>query len=179
VTDDDTTQPSPAPERTDIPAAWDERTSLLTLLEYTRATARYKCENLAEEHARAAPLPTSPLMTISGLVNHMRWVEYSWIDVVFFGGEDEGPWTKEDPDREFSVALDHPLEQVLAEYKQLADEHDAKLLAVGLDAPARRKLKNGDHPTLRWIILHLIEENARHNGHIDILRELADGVTGD
>lgn len=165
--------------RTDIPRAWDERTSLLTLLEYTRATARYKCENLAEEHARSAPLPASPLMTISGLVNHLRWVEYSWIDVVFFGGEDEGPWTEEEPDREFSIALDQPLGQVLAEYRQLADVHDAKLAEFDLDTRAQRRLKNGDHPTLRWIILHLIEENARHNGHIDILREMADGVTGD
>lgn len=174
------TAPAPdKPERTDIPTSWDERASLMTLLRYTRATARYKCENLTEEHAREAPLPNSPLMTVSGVVNHMRWVEYSWIDVVFFGGEDEGPWTEQDPDREFSVALEHPLEQVLAEYDELAETHDAKLAGIDLDTHAQRRLRNGDHPTLRWILLHLIEENARHNGHLDILREMADGTTGD
>ena len=185
MTDNENAQPAPTapeserPERTDIPTTWDERTSLMTLLKYTRATARHKCEKLAEEHAREAPLPSSPLMTISGVVNHMRWVEYSWIDVVFFGGEDEGPWTKQDPDREFSIALEYPLEQVLTEYEQLADVHDARLAGISLDTHAQRRLRNGDHPTLRWILLHLIEENARHNGHLDILREMADGTTGD
>jgi len=185
VTDNENTPAAPTapapdkPERTDIPTSWDERASLMTLLRYTRATARYKCEDLTEEHAREAPLPNSPLMTVSGVVNHMRWVEYSWIDVVFFGGEDEGPWTEQDPDREFSVALEHPLEQVLAEYDELAETHDAKLAGIDLDTHAQRRLRNGDHPTLRWILLHLIEENARHNGHLDILREMADGTTGD
>jgi uncharacterized damage-inducible protein DinB len=149
------------------------------MLEYTRATAKYKCENLSAEHARAAPLPGSPLMTIAGVVNHMRWVEHSWIDSRFFGGPDEGPWTDEDPDREFRIAVDIPLEQVVAEYEQTAREHDAKLVGVDLDTRAKKPLRSGEYPTLRWILLHLIEENARHNGHLDILRETADGVTGD
>jgi uncharacterized damage-inducible protein DinB len=167
------------PQRTDVPTAWDERTGLLTLLRYTRATAKYKCENLAAENARLAPLPGSPLMTIAGVVNHMRWVEHAWIDSTFFGGEDQGPWTDEDPDREFRIAVDYPIEQVIAEYEQTAREHDAKLDGVDLDTRAKKGLRDGEYPTLRWILLHLIEENARHNGHLDILRELADGVTGD
>ncbi|HKO84396.1 MAG TPA: DUF664 domain-containing protein, partial [Actinomycetota bacterium] len=60
--------------RTDIPAGWDERTILTTFLDYVRATVHAKCEDLAEADARHAPLSTSPLMTLAGLVNHLRWV---------------------------------------------------------------------------------------------------------
>jgi hypothetical protein len=86
------------------------------MLDYTRATVRAKCDGLSDGKARHAPLATPPPTTISGLVSHVRWVEYSWFEVVFFGNEDQGPWTEDDPDR--------------------------------------------------------------HNGHLDILREMADGVTG-
>ena len=58
--------------RTDIPASWDERSVLTTFLDYVRATVHAKCEHLAEADARRAPLPTSPLMTLAGLVNHLR-----------------------------------------------------------------------------------------------------------
>lgn len=91
-----------------MPTAWDERTQLTTFLDYARDTARAKCEDLSEADARKAPLPHSPLMTPSGLVNHLRWVEYYWFRVVFLGEEDEGPWTDEDPDREMRIAVDLP-----------------------------------------------------------------------
>lgn len=71
----------------------------------------------------ATPLTTSPLMSIGGVVNHLRWVEHSWIENRFVGV--------------------------------------------------------GEAPTLRWVVLHLVEENARHNGHLDIMRELLDGTVGD
>jgi hypothetical protein len=69
-------------------------------------------------------------------------VEADWIEIRLLDGEDRGPWTGEDPDREMRIAVrDEPV-------------------------------------SLRWILLHLIEETARHNGHLDILRELTDGATG-
>src|SRR5688572_10157298 len=102
-------------ERTDMPASLDERTTLLTMLDYTRRTALAKCEGISDEDARKAPLPGSPLMTVSGVVSHMRWVERSWIDERLLGHEDEGPWTDEDPDREFHYMLDGPLSAVIEE----------------------------------------------------------------
>src|SRR2546429_8181658 len=63
--------------RTDVPTAWDERTVLTTLLDYTRATVHAKREGLSEEKPRKAPLPLSPLMTTSGLASHAKWVGYS------------------------------------------------------------------------------------------------------
>ena len=91
--------------RTDIPAGWDERTVLTTFLDYVRTTVHAKWEHLTEDDARRAPLPSSPLMTLAGLVNHLRWVEYYWFQVMLLGEEDHGPWTEEDPDREMRIAV--------------------------------------------------------------------------
>ncbi|GAA3830540.1 DinB family protein [Streptomyces coacervatus] len=164
--------------RTDTPSAWDERTQLVTFLDYARDTARAKCDGVSEEGARTAPLPGSPLMTLSGLINHLRWVEYYWFQVVFLGEEDEGPWTDEDPDREMRIAVDIALADLLLEYEQQSAPYRELVAAHDLDARAKRPVGDLDHRDLRWILLHLIEETARHNGHLDILRELIDGTTG-
>lgn len=117
-------------------------------------------------------------MTPSGLVNHLRWVEYYWFRVVFLGEEDEGPWTDEDPDREMRIAVDLPLAQVLDEYAEHAERHRTLVAGHDLGTKAQGATGDGRHVDLRWILLHLIEETARHNGHLDILRELIDGKTG-
>lgn len=165
--------------RTDIPPTGDERASLVALLDYVRDTARMKCEGVSAEDARAAPLPGSPLMTLCGLISHLRWVEHWWFDVIFLGGEDRGPWTDEDPDREMRIAVDIPLADLLADYATDSARHGELVAARSLDDIAERPIRDGRRMNLRWILLHLIEETARHNGHLDILRELADGTTGD
>jgi len=165
--------------RTDTPDAWDERSTLLAMLQYTRDTAAEKCRGLAEEHVGSAPLPTSPLMTLGGVVNHLRWVEHSWIENRFVGGPDLGPWTDEEPDREFSLGATTPLATTLEEYAAQAQRTDAIVAGLDLDDLSATPFSSGERPTLRWVLLHLVEENARHNGHLDILRELADGRTGD
>ncbi|WP_333762031.1 DinB family protein [Streptomyces sp. IBSBF 2390] len=164
--------------RTDTPPSWDERTQLTTFLDYARATARAKCEGASPEDARRAPLPGSPLMTLCGLINHLRWVEYYWFQVVFLGEEDEGPWTDEDPDREMRIAVDVPLAQLLAEYEEQSTRYRELVAATDLDAQAKRSMRDDRHPDLRWVLLHLIEETSRHNGHLDVVRELLDGTTG-
>jgi len=165
--------------RTDRPSGWDERSTLLSMFDYTRDTVRAKCEALAAEHTGVAPLTTSPLMTIGGIVSHVRWVEHSWIETRFVDGPDLGPWTDKEPDREFTVGASTPIEQLLDEYDVQRAQTDAIIADLDLDDRSKAPFRSGEHPTLRWVILHLIEENARHNGHLDILREMADGVTGD
>lgn len=163
----------------DVPASWDERAVLTTMLDYVRDTVHAKCAGLADADARSAPLATSPLTTISGLVSHLRWVEQSWIEVTLLGGPDRGPWTEEDPDLEMRIAVEVPIAQLLAEYRAACLRHNELVASLDLDTPSAGDLDWRDEPvTLRWILFHLIEETARHNGHIDILRELADGVTG-
>jgi uncharacterized damage-inducible protein DinB len=163
----------------DIPSSWDERTILTTFLDYARDTVHAKCEGLQDAGARRAPLPGSPLMTISGVVNHLRWVESSWIEATLLGRTIDPPWTDDDPDREFRIALDVPLTQLLGEYRAVCARHRDLVTSLDLDTPSRGTLAWRTEPlTLRWILFHLTEETARHNGHIDILRELADGTRG-
>jgi uncharacterized damage-inducible protein DinB len=163
----------------DVPASWDERTILTTFLDYARDTVHAKCAGLTDENARLARLPGSPLMTIAGLVSHLRWVEDGWIEDTMLGGEVHPPWTDEDPDSEWRIAVEIPLAQLLADYRASCARHREMVSSLDLDTPSKGKLTWRSEPvTLRWILFHLIEETARHNGHIDILRELADGVTG-
>ena len=169
----------PTTERTDLPETQDERSILLTMLDYTRKTAIAKCEGLSDEDARRNVLPTSPMMTMSGLLSHLRWVEYSWIRGRLLGEDDEGPWTDEDPDREFHYRLAEPLSVTIEDYQELARAHDELFTGIELDQVAALTVRGGKEITFRWIVQHLIEENARHNGHLDIMRELIDGSTGD
>ncbi|MFH8881170.1 DinB family protein [Streptomyces californicus] len=162
----------------DTPPAWDERTQLTTFLDYVRGTTRAKCEGISAENARKALLPGSPLMTVSGIVNHLRWVEYYWFQVIFLGEKDLAPMTDEDPDREMRIAVDFPLTQLLDEYAEQSARYRELVAASDLDKRSRGTIRNGLHVDLRWILLHLTEETARHNGHLDILRELLDGTTG-
>jgi uncharacterized damage-inducible protein DinB len=165
--------------RTDEPTSWDERGTLMAMLQYTRDTAAAKCADLAPGLSGAVLVPTSPLTTIGGVVNHMRWVEHSWIENRFVGGPDLGPWTEAEPDKEFSDGATLPLQEVLDGYVEQARRTDAIIAGLELDDRSQTPFRAGAHPTLRWVILHLIEENARHNGHLDVLREMADGVVGD
>ena len=164
--------------RSDLPPAFDDRTMLNTFLDYTRATVRAKCEGLSDADARRALLDTSPLMTVAGLVNHLRWVEYSWFEIDLLGHEDVHPGTAEDPDREMRIALEVPLAQLLDEYDEVCRHNRELAASLDLDTLSVAKMSNGEPVTLRWIMYHLIEETARHNGHLDILRELLDGTTG-
>lgn len=164
--------------RSDTPSTWDERATLLTMLQYTRDTAAAKCRDVDARHAGAAPLATSPLMTMGGVVNHMRWVEHSWLENRFVSGPDLGPWTDDSPDQEFIDGASNTLEQTLLDYVGQAQRTDALIAGLELDDRSAAPLNSGEHPTLRWVLLHLIEENARHNGHLDILREIADGAVG-
>lgn len=167
-------------KRTDLPPSWDERATLTTMLNYARATVHATCENVLEEHARATPLSTSPLVSMSGLVNHLRWVEHHWFEVVFLGGEDEGPLhTEDEPDREMRVAVQEPITELLVKYEARCARYRELVAQYDLHKRAKRPVRDGSYPPLRWILQHLIEETARHNGHLDLLREMADGTIGE
>jgi uncharacterized damage-inducible protein DinB len=172
--------PITASSRTDdIPDRWDERAVLTTMLDYVRDTVHVKCAGLTDKQARRAPLPGSPLTNISSLVSHLRWVEYYWIRVVLLGEEDRTPVTEQDPDAEMRLGLDVPLARLLAEYRASCDQLRELVAPLDLDTQSQGTLSWRREPvTLRWVLMHLIEETARHNGHIDILREMADGATG-
>ena len=111
-------------------------------------------------------------------MSHLRWTEYFWFRMIFLGEEDHGPWTEDGPDRELRVGLDKPLADLLADYEAQWEPYRRLVAETDLDQRSVGTPSSGEHVTLRWILLHLIEETARHNGHLDLLREMADGVRG-
>lgn len=161
------------------PGDADERTQLVGWLDLQRSFVRMKCKDLSEEDAHRKVLPTSPLMTVAGIVAHLRWVEYSWfhLDLLGIPETDQTPWTKSDhPDAEM-VVDDIPLAQLLDEYDEECARSNAIVAKHSLD-DMERGPHNLDHPgSVRHILCHMIEETARHLGHLDIIRELLDGHT--
>lgn len=164
--------------RTDDPNAPDERSTLLAMLDYVRDTAVFKVDGMTEEDFHRAPLQTSPMTTPATLLNHLRWVEAFWFEEVMAGTDIGAPWTEEDSDGEMTEALTMDLAAVLAAYAAQRKTSDAAIAALDLDDVAVNDPGKVQH-NLRWIVLHLIEETARHNGHLDLLREMADGSVGD
>jgi uncharacterized damage-inducible protein DinB len=156
----------------------DERTALFEKLDFHRATVHKKCEGLSVVDAHRSCLP-SPLMTIAGMVSHLRWVEHSWFEVCLLGRPNRGPWTDDGhPDVEMMVD-DVPLSRLLDEYEAQCAESRRIVADLDLDVCEMAPPEPDRAASLRWILLHMIEETARHNGHLDVMREFADGVTGE
>lgn len=154
----------------------DEREQLAGFLDFLRATAVWKATGLTDEQARR-PLVASRLTAVGPLLSHLREVEHYWFAVVLDG--QENTWAerlKSDPDVEFRVALDIPLARLIAEYE--AECAASRRVAAGLDLDATGT-RRGEPVNLRWILIHMIEETARHVGHLDLLRENIDGQTGE
>ncbi len=151
----------------------DERTTLLGFLQHQRDLVAWKLRDAPDEVLRAVSTPTG--LTLHGAVRHLEHVERSWFREVF-AGETDLPyaWTDEDPDGELHVPPDITMAQLLADYAEESRRCDAVIAAASLDAVSVRR-----GFSLRWILLHLIEETSRHLGHIDLLREQADGSVGD
>ena len=163
--------------RTDNASAPDERSTVLSMLTYVRETAIFKVRGLSEVGGHAAPVTTSPLTTPATILNHLRWVEYYWLHRVVLGEDIEAPWTEADPDAEMTQALTLTVDEVIAAYEAQIIDSDAVIAGLELDQPTVLPLSDS-HPNVRWVLLHLLEETARHNGQLDLLRELADGSVG-
>jgi uncharacterized damage-inducible protein DinB len=165
--------------RTDLPAAFDERAIVTQFLKYVRLTVHAKCLDLSPSGATRTPLPGSPAMSVAGLVSHLRWSEAFWIDVIFLGQPNHWPGTDDDSELQMRAGLERPLADLLDEYAVQAAHTDEIIASHDWDSASARSDGESAQPvTLRYIAMHLIEETARHNGHLDILRELVDGVTG-
>ena len=126
----------------------------------------------------SAPVPKSPLMTVAGLVSHLRWVEHGWFEVLFLGGPADSPQfddSAEDLDFKTDGA---PLSQLLDEYDRACARSNEIIAAHSLDDTGRHPDFTSARANLRWMIIHMIEETARHAGHLDTIRELLDGETG-
>ena len=156
-------------------------------LDYHRDTLRWKVDGLTQEQLGQSLAPST--MTLGGMVKHLALVESSWFEVVLAGGELMPPFPEvdwdADPDWEWRTGAEDGPERLMALFDEAvarADRAIAEAAArpTGLGTRSARPSRRGDgHFTLRWILLHMIEEYARHNGHADLLREAIDGETGE
>jgi uncharacterized damage-inducible protein DinB len=165
------------PERARPPLTADERALLVGWLDLQRAVVHWKCEGLSDDDAHRSLLPSSPLMTVAGLVSHLRWTEHVWFEVLFLGGPKEvNPQFDESVGSRDWQVPDVPLARLLEEYAAQCARSDEIVAEASLDDLGRCP----DYPpsSLRWILGHMVEETARHAGHLDVVRELIDGRTG-
>jgi uncharacterized damage-inducible protein DinB len=161
-------------ERTDPPYETDERTMLVSWLEYHRATLATKCEGLTDDQLRMRSVPPS-MLSLLGLVRHMAEVENNWFRF-WLGGQ--GPIARWEGDEDFAVD-DADVSEAF-DYWRSECEHAREVLATfsSLDEVGAGQAV-GAGISVRWTLVHMIEEYARHNGHADLLREAIDGTTGD
>ncbi|MGH7921434.1 MAG: DinB family protein [Candidatus Dormibacteraceae bacterium] len=159
-----------------------ERVLLGQYLDYQRETVLGKTEGL--DRARMAQqLPPSTL-TLGGLLYHLALVEEGWMEVHFLGLPEREPWVgvdwETDRDWEFHAAAGVDPEELRRRYREACERsRQAAAGARDLDQLAVKTLSNGRHASLRWILMHLVEETARHAGHADLLREAIDGSVGE
>ncbi len=165
-----------AATRTDPPYTGGELAQAEGFLDYLRATVVMKAAGLSEDDAHRSVLP-SELMTVAGLLSHLRWVEAYWFRTVLCGEPDQAPYSKERPDGEFEDAAHLPTAQLIADYE--AECANSRAVTARLPLDHSVPFRNGGDVNVRWVVLHMIEETGRHAGHLDIIRELLDGETGE
>ncbi|WP_432563498.1 DinB family protein [Kineococcus sp. SYSU DK003] len=166
-----------APEREEAPYVGDERATLEGFLDYHRATFARKVEGLTAEQLRLRSVEPSS-MSLLGMVRHLADVERGWWQGGV-AGEDVAPryWSEADPDGDFDDVDDADPAVDLAELATQQDLARAVLAAHSLDDTFEHSRQGTT--SVRWVLVHLVEEYARHNGHADLLRERIDGATGE
>jgi uncharacterized damage-inducible protein DinB len=184
---------SPQPDlasvpRTDPPLAADEVAMLRSFITFYRATIRRQCDGLTVEQLRTPHPPST--MTLAGMLKHLAYVEDVWFNVRLAGNEPAPPWDTvdwaADADWDWHSALDDSPEQLaglfddaVATSERILDKVLTETPPPGagvLDRSAAREGRRGQI-SLRWILVHLVEEYSRHAGHADLLREALDGAT--
>ena len=157
-----------------------EREMLTGWLEHHRAILVWKCEGLTDEQLRQRAVPPSSL-SLLGLVRHMTGVERGWFRQALLGEDLPDLYsTEDDPDADFNGVDGADVAEAFSAFEKECDAaRQAVAAAPDLDLLSKqRSQRTGEQFSLRWIVTHMIEEYARHNGHADLLRERIDGTTG-
>ncbi len=171
--------------RPEPPLAAGEVETLLGFLDYQRATLAWKCRGL-DTPGLTAKVGVSAV-TLGGLLKHMALVEDGWFSRWLHGNDRHPAWDgvdwEADPDWEWHSAPQDTPEQLFALWEEAVERSRAlvaeALASGGLDRLTKRSWPGGESPSLRWVLCHMIEEYARHNGHADLIRESVDGSTGE
>jgi uncharacterized damage-inducible protein DinB len=168
--------------RTDPDRRGSELSLLVQYLDYQRETVLSKTDGLTQQQLAQKHLPSE--LTLAGLLYHLSLVEEDWMEVRFSGLPDREPWATvdwdADPNWEFRTATRLEPEQLRDRYREACERsRQVVSAAAGPDQLSAKALSDGHHFSLRWVLLHLIEETSRHAGHADLLREAIDGTVGE
>jgi uncharacterized damage-inducible protein DinB len=155
-----------------------ERETLEGFLDWYRAVVERKVEGLTADDAKRVMTPTG--MTALGVVKHLGWVERGWFREIFAGEDVEAIDVDGDNSAEFAVGGDETVGSVIAFYRGEVEQARRVFRdAPSLDALSARQTSFREQVSLRWIVVHMLEETARHAGHLDVMRESIDGQVGD
>lgn len=156
-----------------MPYQGDEKATLRASLDRHRDAVLWKLEGLDDATLRRPMTPSGT--NLLGLVKHLAAVEYAWF-VETFGREAEPLWFE--PEDDLTVAEDETTARIVEFYGRARAAADGAIAELSLDDLGRPSWR--DHSvSLRWVLVHMVEETARHAGHMDIVRELIDGAAGD
>lgn len=167
-----------AESRAALPLVGDEREILTSHLDWHRETFALKCSGVPPERLSDLGVPPSGL-SLHGLIRHLAGVEQWWFQIQF-AGEEDAPmlyYSDDDPDQDFERLDGDPAEAMAVWRAQCERSRQIVAAAPSLDVTGTHKA-TGNPVSLRRILVHLIAEYARHNGHADLLRERIDGATG-
>lgn len=171
--------------RAEAPLRADEVGALRGFLNYQRDTFRWKCSGLTGQQL-ARPHPPSA-MTLGGMMKHLALNEVGWFGHTLTGRPEPAPFDavdwEADPDWEWHTAADDSPQELRDLFEVCVAQADAAIEKAlsrgGLDAISVQKSSADGGFSLRWILLHMLEEYARHNGQADLIRESIDGMTGE
>jgi hypothetical protein len=159
-----------------VPLTGGEKESLQAALDRHRDVVLWKLDGLGDEDLRRSMTPSGTQLL--GLVKHLAAVEYGWFVETFGRKVDEPlPFDDNDPEADMRAGPDEATEDIIAFYGRARTAADRVIAEVDLDDTGTAWF--GDSVSMRWVLIHMVEETARHAGHMDILRELIDGATGD
>ena len=165
-------------QRVRPPLVADESTMLTAWLDYHRETLAQRVAGVDPARVREATVAPSAL-SLLGLVRHMADNERYWFREVVAGEQVDQYWAPEDnPDADFRGAHPDGPDADIAEWRMAVAESRTVLSGRSLDDLTVKVFPNG-RMSLRWVVIHMLEEYARHNGHADLLRERLDGVVGE
>ncbi|GIG62226.1 hypothetical protein Lfu02_65980 [Longispora fulva] len=165
-----------SPSRAEPPQIAGEKTSLSGYLDFHRTTLELKCAGLTADQLRDRCVPPSRL-SLLGIMRHLADTERLWV-ANRYAAMDLPPlfFSADNPDGDFEDLQTHDPSAVLTTWRETCELSRDIVSAAALDDLGARA--DGTSVTLRWILLRVLEEYARHNGHADLLRERLDGSTG-
>ncbi|MBV9871893.1 MAG: DinB family protein [Frankiaceae bacterium] len=168
------------------PAAANELDTLLGFLNYQRATLEWRCLGLGPAGLNATAAAST--MTLGGMLKHLAYVEHYWFGRRLRDLDAERPWSEvdwqADPDWDWHSAASDSPDELFDLWHSTVDRSRALVAEALMEGDLGQLSKriephDDERPSLRWILVHMIEEYARHNGHADLIREAIDGETGE